>query len=80
MCSTATSDGVIIDNSGPSAGAVQDGTGYYEKEYHSMTLIILLFYIVLRVGVKGLSEAVNRGGRGNTMTKSLHSPVGIQNP
>jgi hypothetical protein len=37
MCSTATSDGVIIDNSGPTAGAVQDGTGYYDTEYHSMT-------------------------------------------
>jgi len=37
MCSTATSDGVIIDNSAPTAGAVQDGTGYYDTEYHSMT-------------------------------------------
>ena len=37
MCSTATSDGVIIDNSAPIAGAVQDGTGYYDTEYHAMT-------------------------------------------
>jgi hypothetical protein len=25
MCTTVTSDGVIIDNSAPTAGAVQDG-------------------------------------------------------
>lgn len=37
MCSTVTSDGVIIDNSPPLAGAVQDGTGIYDTEYQSMT-------------------------------------------
>ncbi|XP_063415906.1 uncharacterized protein LOC134697555 [Mytilus trossulus] len=36
MCTTVTSDGVIIDNSPPTPGTVQDGTGYYDTEYQSM--------------------------------------------
>ena len=37
MCTTVTSDGVIIDNTAPTAGKVQDGTGYYDTEYQAMT-------------------------------------------
>ena len=37
MCTTVTSDGVIIDNRAPTAGAVQDGVGFYDTEYQSMT-------------------------------------------
>ncbi|VDI61828.1 polycystin 2 [Mytilus galloprovincialis] len=36
MCTTVTSDGVIIDNSPPTPGTVQDGTGYYDTEYQSL--------------------------------------------
>ncbi|CAG2234222.1 unnamed protein product [Mytilus edulis] len=36
MCTTVTSDGVIIDNSPPTTGTVQDGTGYYDTEYQSL--------------------------------------------
>ncbi|CAG2222618.1 unnamed protein product [Mytilus edulis] len=40
MCTTVTSDGVIIDNSAPVAGKVQDGTGFIDTEYQSMTTYI----------------------------------------
>ena len=37
MCTTVTSDGVIIDNSPPISGSVQDGTEYLDILYQSMT-------------------------------------------
>ncbi|XP_052067298.1 uncharacterized protein LOC127706680 [Mytilus californianus] len=40
MCTTVTSDGVIIDNSAPVAGIVQDGTGFLDTEYQSMSTYI----------------------------------------
>lgn len=36
MCTSVTSDGVVIDNSPPIAGHVQDGTGFYDTQYQSM--------------------------------------------
>ncbi|CAC5422078.1 unnamed protein product [Mytilus coruscus] len=36
MCTYVTSDGVVIDNSPPITGHVQDGTGFYDTQYQSM--------------------------------------------
>ncbi|XP_071123173.1 uncharacterized protein [Mytilus edulis] len=40
MCTSVTSDGVVIDNSPPIAGHVQDGTGFYDTQYQSMRTYI----------------------------------------
>ncbi|XP_076075242.1 uncharacterized protein LOC143046127 [Mytilus galloprovincialis] len=36
LCTAVTSDGVIIDNSPPVPGVVQDGTNVYDNEYQSL--------------------------------------------
>jgi len=35
LCTSVTSDGVILDNSPPSPGVVQDGTGQLDTHYQS---------------------------------------------
>jgi len=36
LCTSVSSDGVIIDNSPPKAGIVQDGTGFIDIQYQSL--------------------------------------------
>lgn len=41
LCSSVTSDGVIIDSSPPTVGVVQDGVEVYDTHYQSMRYICL---------------------------------------
>lgn len=41
LCSSVTSDGVIIDSSPPTVGVVQDGVEMYDTHYQSMRYICL---------------------------------------
>ena len=36
LCTSVTSDGVVIDNSPPTQGTVQDGVDLYDVEYQSL--------------------------------------------
>jgi hypothetical protein len=41
LCTSVTSDGVVIDNSPPTKGTIQDGVDVYDVEYQSLRY---LFY------------------------------------
>ena len=43
LCTSVTSDGVVIDNSPPTTGVVQDGTGLYDTGYQSIRYQTFLF-------------------------------------
>ncbi|CAG2233138.1 unnamed protein product [Mytilus edulis] len=62
MCTTVTSDGVIIDNSPPIAGTVQDGTGFYDTEYQSLTIYISAKWYGFDDPQSGLKKYVWRAG------------------
>ncbi|CAC5386466.1 unnamed protein product [Mytilus coruscus] len=62
MCTTVTSDGVIIHNSPPTAGAVQDGTGFYDTEYQSMMIYISAKWYGFDDPQSGLQKYVWRAG------------------
>ncbi|CAC5386462.1 unnamed protein product [Mytilus coruscus] len=62
MCTTVTSDGVLIDNSPPTAGAVQDGTGFYDTEYQSMPIYISAKWYGFDDPQSGLQKYVWRAG------------------
>jgi len=36
LCTSVSSDGVMIDNSPPKAGIVQDGAGFIDLQYQSL--------------------------------------------
>ncbi|CAC5370733.1 unnamed protein product [Mytilus coruscus] len=62
MCTTVTSDGVIIDNSPPTVGVVQDGTGFYDTEYQSMTMYLSAKWYGFDDPQSGLQKYVWRAG------------------
>ena len=39
LCTSVTSDGVIVDNSPPTQGIVQDGVDIYDVEYQSLRFL-----------------------------------------
>ncbi|CAG2247188.1 unnamed protein product [Mytilus edulis] len=62
MCTTVTSDGVIIDNSPPTAGVVQDGTGFYDISYQSMVIYLSAKWYGFDDPQSGLQKYVWRAG------------------
>ena len=41
LCTLVTSDGVVIDNSPPTQGTVQDGVELYDVEYQSLWYVLV---------------------------------------
>lgn len=40
LCVSVSSDGIVIDNSPPKTGSVQDGTGHQDIQYQSLRFVI----------------------------------------
>ncbi|CAG2197001.1 unnamed protein product [Mytilus edulis] len=88
LCTAVTSDGVIIDNSPPVPGVVQDGTNVNDNEYQSLRNFLSakwfgftdaqseVDYFVIRVGTARLySESTSNG-----VTVDISGPDIIEKP
>ncbi|XP_063399976.1 uncharacterized protein LOC134684607 [Mytilus trossulus] len=62
LCTSMSSDGVIIDNSPPKAGSVQDGTGYLDIQYQSLRSYISAKWYGFQDPQSGIEKYVWRAG------------------
>ncbi|CAC5414424.1 unnamed protein product [Mytilus coruscus] len=65
LCTSMSSDGVIIDNSPPTAGSVQDGTGYHDIQYQSLRSYISAKWYGFQDPQSGIEKYVWRAGTTN---------------